>query len=70
MSDIGEVTKLTERERVYVYPNGEVKLSEVRELVVRPSGSHRVRTEDGKLHVIAPGWLAIHIDDGGKDWTL
>ena len=62
---------LTEKERVYDYGNGKtVVLTNVVELIVRESGSHRVRTQDGKLHVVAAGWLAIHIDDDGKPWTV
>lgn len=61
---------LTEKTRVYDFGDTQIVLQEVRELIVRDSGSHRVRTADGKLHVIAPGWFAIHIDDGGKDWTV
>lgn len=65
-----EGVQLTERVRVYQFPGGEtVELHEVRHLMVRKSGNHRIITEDGKLHIIAPGWLAVHIDDGGKGWT-
>jgi hypothetical protein len=68
---VGDPVALSERSRVYAYGNGKsVKLADVVELVVRPSGNHRVRTADGLLHIVAPGWLAIHIDDGGNGWTV
>lgn len=68
---IGEGIALTERERVYDFGAGRtVTLTDVRELIVRDSGTHRVTTADGRLHIIAPGWLAIHIDDHGRDWTV
>ena len=62
--------ELTEKSRVYDFGSNQVTLENIVELVVRPSGTHRVKTSDGLLHVVAPGWLAIHIDDGGKDWTV
>ena len=62
--------QLTETTRVYDFGDRQVRLDDVRELIIRDSGTHRVRTGDGQLHVISPGWLAIHIDDGGKDWTI
>lgn len=65
-----EATALTEKIRTYDFGAHSVTLHNVTELVVRPSGTHRVKTADGNLHVIASGWLAIHIDDGGKDWTV
>lgn len=61
--------QLTEKTRVYDFGDQQVQLDDVRELIVRDSGTHRVRTADGQLHIIAPGWLAIHIDDDGNDWT-
>ena len=61
---------LTEKTRTYEFSwDKKVILEDVIELIVRPSGTHRIRTADGNLHIIAPGWLAIHIDDGGKGWT-
>ena len=61
---------LTEKTRVYDYGSHKIELSNVIELVVRDSGTHRIKTDDGLLHVIAPGWFAIHIDDRGKGWTV
>ena len=61
--------KLNEKERIYYFPNGEkVILKDVKELVFRESGTHRLKTGDGKLHIIPTGWLHIETDD--KEWTV
>lgn len=58
-----------EQWRVYEFPNGQcVKLDKVTHLGVRLSGTHRLRTADGLLHIVPPGWL--HITIGADDWTL
>ncbi len=57
----GLKTKLNEIERVYHFVGGDkVILNDVRELIVRPSGTHRIITKDKRLHIISSGW--IHID--------
>ncbi|MGW9587478.1 hypothetical protein [Microbacterium sp. NPDC055455] len=63
-------TELTEKTRIYDFGTHSVTLTDVRELIVSASGNHRIRTGDGNLHIIAPGWFAVHIDDGGKGWTV
>jgi hypothetical protein len=61
--------KLKEKQRVYYFPNNEkVVLNNVVELIVRESGTHRLKTEDKKLHIIPPGWIHIEIDE--EDWTV
>lgn len=61
--------KLTEKERVYFFPNDEkVILKNIVELVVRESGTHRIKTNDNKLHIIPSGWLHIEIDE--TEWTI
>lgn len=35
---------------------------------VRPSGTHRVETGDGKKWIIPGGWLAIELDM--DEWTF
>lgn len=62
--------ELTEKTRTYDFGVHTVELEEVRELIVSASGNHRIKTADGRLHIVAPGWFAIHIDDGGKGWTV
>jgi hypothetical protein len=71
MDNIGTETKFNppEKERIYHFPNNEkVVLKGVTELVVRPSGTHRIRTADGKAHIIPIGWLHVELDI--EDWTV
>lgn len=58
------MTKLDpiEKTRTYLFPKGEkIELTDVIEFCNRPSGGHRLKTADGKLHIITPGWLAIEL---------
>ena len=66
----GFITALNERSRTYHWPNAKLKIKNVIELIVRPSGTHRIRTKSGKLFVIADSWLAIEIVDKKKNWTV
>jgi len=69
--DIGEPTIFNppEKKRIYHFSKGDkVILRNVTELVVRPSGTHRLKTADGKSHVIPTGW--IHIELVIKDWSV
>ena len=70
MSIEDTATKLAETARTYRYADTEIQLENVVELVVRESGTHRVKTADGRLHIIAAGWLAITIEDPTHDWTM
>ena len=63
-------TELAEDSREYIFPSRNIKLEKVIGLIVRPSGTHRVRTADGMLHIISSGWYAIHIVDKKQDWTV
>ena len=66
-----DMTKLNgEQSRTYHFPKGEaITLKKVTHFGVRPGGTtHRLRTADGKLHIVPAGWLHIEID--AKDWTL
>lgn len=61
---------LKEDIRVYEFSDTKIQLIDVRELVVRESGSHRLKTADGHLHIIPAGWRHIDIVDlEKKDWT-
>jgi hypothetical protein len=61
--------QLKEKSRTYFFPNNEqVLLENVTELIVRESGTHRLKTADGKLHIVPAGWVHIVID--APDWTL
>jgi hypothetical protein len=51
-----------EKSREYVYPNGTVKVANVKKVCARPSGSHRLETKSGEKFIVAAGWLAIKID--------
>lgn len=60
-----ELTQLTppENYRVYTFPGGEqVRLTDVTHFLARESGTHRLQTADGKLHIVPAGWLHIEID--------
>lgn len=63
-------TELEEDTRIYQFPGGHlVTLINVIELIVRPSGTHRIKTRDGLLHIIPKGWIHISINSP-KDWVL
>jgi hypothetical protein len=65
-----ELTKLAppEKRRRYIFPVGEVVIDNVTALCVRPSGTHRLETADGKKFIVNPGWLAVELDV--ESWTL
>lgn len=67
----GDLTYLDEALRVYQYPGGdEVRVPCPRELIVRPSGTHRIKDDTGLLYVVNPGWLSIRIDNKGRGWDV
>ncbi len=58
-----------ERSRTYHFPDGKtLTLKDVTHLLVRPSGTHRLMTKDGRKWIVPPGWLAVELDV--DDWTL
>lgn len=60
-----ELTKLDpqEKTRLYTFPGGEqVKLENVTHFLARDSGTHRLKTADGRLHIVPLGWLHIAIE--------
>lgn len=66
---MNNATTLTEKERIYVFPNNEkVVLKNVTELIVRDSGTHRLKTADGKLHIVRDGWIHVEIDE--TEWIV
>ncbi|HEC63964.1 hypothetical protein LCGC14_2857970 [marine sediment metagenome] len=66
----GRKTKINETERVYDFGGGDkVVLKDVRELIVRPSGTHRITTKDKRMHIIPTGWIHIAILSP-KDWVV
>lgn len=65
------VIDLHEDSRTYYWADHQITITDVRQLVIRSSGTHRVKTENGELYVINPGWHAIKIiDEDKKDWTV
>lgn len=54
--------------REYVFANGKVRIENVTELCIRPSGNHRLNTADGRKFVIPVGWLAIEV--GAAEWSV
>jgi hypothetical protein len=66
-----EMTTLNpaERSRTYTFQNKEtITLTNVTHLAVSASGTHRLKTADGHLHIVPVGFL--HIDIDADDWTL
>lgn len=60
-----ELTELqpAERQRTYTFPGGEsVTLHNVTHFLARESGTHRLKTADGRLHIVPTGWLCISIE--------
>ena len=52
----------TEIERKYHFPgNWYVIIKDPIELIVRDSGTHRIISKDGHLHIIPMGWIHIEI---------
>lgn len=62
--NIGKKTVFSspERKRIYHFPEGDMTIENVCELIVRPSGTHRLKTLDGKYYIIPKGWLGIELD--------
>ena len=66
-----EMTELNppERSRTYTFPQGEsVTLKDVTHFLARESGTHRLKTKDGRLHIVPTGWIHIEID--AEEWSL
>lgn len=58
-----------EKSRTYHFPGGDtLTFYDVRAVGVRPSGTHRLETGDGRKHVIAADWLAITLEV--DEWTF
>jgi hypothetical protein len=60
-----ELTPLspTEFSRIYRWPDGQtIVLLNVTHFLARESGTHRLKTGDGKLHIIPAGWRHIEIE--------
>ena len=69
---LNEPIPLDEKQRTYHYPEGHsVTVERPVELILRESGDHRLKCEDGLLYVIRCGWYYLEIDkDKNRDWTV
>lgn len=71
-ADRGEMefseVKNGEKHRTYVFAGGRFTIANVSRVAVRPSGSHRVETADGKKYIVSSGWLVIEID--ADEWSF
>ena len=66
----GIKTEVEEDFRIYHFDdNRKVVLADVIELLVRPSGTHRLKTKDGLMHIIPTGWIHIEIKSP-KSWVV
>ena len=66
-----QMTPVFETSRTYFFPAGDaITYRNVRWIVVRPSGNHRLKTADGKLHIVSPKWLAIQVETPSGEWTF
>jgi len=62
---------ITEKMRIYTFPNNEtIIIEEVRALRISASGNHRIKTKNGRLHIIPKGWLHIEIESEVGKWEL
>lgn len=51
-----------EDSRTYTFPGGDkITVDNVSHLCVRPSGNHRLKTKDGRLVIVAGGWLSLDV---------
>lgn len=68
--DENKGSKITENFRIYTFPSGQnVMIEKPRELFVsKDSGNHRIKSKDGRLHIVPPGWLHIEIDSEVGEW--
>ncbi len=57
-----------ERRRTYHFPGGKISVENVTAICVRPSGTHRLETSDGKKYIIPAGWMAVELDMDA--WTF
>lgn len=58
-----------ERKRTYVYRDGsELTIENITRICIRPSGSNRLETADGKKWVILAGFVAVRLEV--DSWTF
>jgi hypothetical protein len=57
-----------EKKRTYHFAQRSFVLENVVALCVRPSGTHRLETADGRKWIVPTGWLVIELEV--EAWTL
>ena len=68
---MGKPKPINEQVRQYTFPGGNVvTIEDVIELSISSTGNHRLRTEDGRLHLVPKGWLHIEIMTESKQWSF
>lgn len=72
--NLGKRNQVDELSRTYSYPDGsKVDIRGVFEVIVRPSGAHRLRSRGiagTVLHIVQPGWNTIAITTKFNDWSF
>lgn len=66
-----ELTELNppERSRTYTFMDDyKVTIVGATHFLARESGTHRLKTADGKLHIVQAGW--VHIEIAADGFTL
>lgn len=67
---MSQTHKLNEITRTYTFPDGSrITIEAVRELQISASDNHRLKTADGRLHVVRGTWIHIEIQSE-KGWEL
>ena len=64
----GKEYSVKESKRKYTFGRN-IELEDVREIIVSNSGNHKIKTADGKLHIISPEWTHIEITSD-EDWVF
>jgi hypothetical protein len=62
-----EFTTLDQHTRTYYYPHVWFTIKDVISINVSDAGTHRLNTQDGKKHIVLPGW--IHLEFDTPEWT-
>lgn len=63
--------KVDEDERIYYYPGGEFfVIKDVIELIVRESGTHRLKDKHGNLWIVLPEWRVVKVKTTTGEWTV
>lgn len=62
---------VNEKRRIYKFHGGEeLTFLNVVEVIVHPSGTHRLKTADGMLHIVRSDWFYIGIDTPTQEWAI